>query len=247
MLKSSRTFLLSLAAFTTTLSTTAQCDPTVSVRPFVMAGEIRGDVTTEGVSGDFSQGFGNGLEKGNGAVGVDVDVHGDSIGSLSQLWFTSLGDTGASPDLPALDAAEQTLDATFFTQTIGISVYREGRNFIDITAGGRLASVGNTLTVRTGGDEIERSDERVWVDPVIGLNSALYAAESVVFRLGGDVGGFTAASDLTWQGWASVGVKLGKRAGIQAGYRAIAHDYEDGDFRYDVVMRGPTLGMDFGF
>lgn len=236
--------LLTLAALSLS---PAYGEPTVSVRPFLMVGEIRGDVTTQGVTSDFSQGFGNGFEKANGAVGLDVDVHGDSFGSLSQLWFTSLGDTGTTPDLPAIDAAEQTLDATFFTQTVGVSVYRSGRNFIDLTAGGRLASVGNTLTVRTGGLEVERDDDRIWVDPVVGFNSALYAAESVVFRLGGDVGGFTAASNLTWQGWASVGVRVGKKAGLHAGYRAIAHDYEDGDFTYDAVMRGPTLGLDFGF
>jgi hypothetical protein len=222
-------------------------EPTVSVRPYLLAGDIRGDVTTNGVESDFSQGFGNGFEKGNGAVGLDVDVHGDSVGSLSQLWFTTLGDTGTTANLPDLDAAEQTLTATFFTQALGVSVYREGRNFVDLTVGGRLSSVENELTVRSQGREVEIKDDRIWIDPTVGLNSAIYASESVLFRLGGDIGGFGVGSDLTWQSWASLGVKISKRAGIALGYRVMYHNYEDGDFLYDVSMKGPTLGFDFGF
>lgn len=222
-------------------------EPTVSVRPYLLAGDIRGDVTTTGVESDFSQGFGNGFEKGNGAVGLDVDIHGDSVGSLSQLWFTTLGDTGTTANLPNLDAAEQTLTTTFFTQALGVSVYREGRNFVDLTLGGRLSSVENELTVRSQGKEVQFKDDRIWIDPTVGINTALYASESILFRFGGDVGGFGVGSDLTWQSWASIGVKISKRAGIAAGYRVMYHEYEDGDFRYDISMKGPTLGFDFGF
>ena len=225
----------------------ARAEPTVSVRPYVLVGEARGDVTTQGIESDFSQGFGNGLEKGNGAVGLDVDIHGDSVGSVSQIWFTTLGDTGTTANLPNLDAAEQAISATFFTQALGISVYREDRNFIDLTLGGRLASVENTLTVRTEGMEKEFNDDRVLVDPIVGLNSALYASESILFRLGGDIGGFTVGSELTWQGWASIGVRISKRAGINLGYRAMYHQIDDKDFTYDVLMQGPTAGFDFGF
>lgn len=251
MSKHPRSLFVFLVTFTMILVCTrfesATAEPTVSIRPYVLAGDIRGDVTTNGVDSDFSQGFGNGFEKGNGAVGLDVDVHGESVGSLSQLWFTTLGDTGTTANLPNVDAAEQALTTTFFTQALGISVYREGRNFVDLTLGGRLSSVENTLTVRTEGKEIEIQDDRIWIDPTVGLNSAVYASESVLFRMGGDIGGFGVGSELTWQSWASIGVKISKRAGINAGYRIIYHEYEDGDFRYDVSMKGPTLGLDFGF
>lgn len=71
--------------------------------------------------------------------------------------------------------------------------------------------------------------------------------EQVYFRAAGDIGGFGAASDLTWQAMAGFGWRFSENGGAFLGYRAIGTDYEDGGFTYDMVVHGPLLGLEFVF
>ena len=67
----------------------------------------------------------------------------------------------------------------------------------------------------------------------------------------GDVGGFGAGMDLTWQAMANVGFKPSEWISIWGGFRALGHDFDDvGEqerFALDVTYYGPELGLGFHF
>ena len=75
--------------------------------------------------------------------------------------------------------------------------------------------------------------------------------EAWTFNLRGDVGGFGVGSDFAWQLFPYVSWQFGERASMQAGYRAISMDYDEGsglsEFKYDVVTQGAQLGVTFRF
>jgi len=90
-----------------------------------------------------------------------------------------------------------------------------------------------------------------WWDPIIGARLMLPMGEAWTFNLRGDVGGFGVGSDFAWQVFPYVSWQFGERASMQAGYRAISVDYDDGsglsEFEYDVVTQGVQLGVTFRF
>lgn len=89
-----------------------------------------------------------------------------------------------------------------------------------------------------------------WVDPFVGGRLELGLTESIDFALRGDVGGFGVGSDFTWNTQALLGYSfslLGANAEAWGGYRALGQDYDDNsgrrDFRWDVILHGPLIGM----
>jgi hypothetical protein len=90
-----------------------------------------------------------------------------------------------------------------------------------------------------------------WWDPIIGARWMLPIGEAWTFNLRGDVGGFGVGSDFAWQLFPYLTWQFGERASMQAGYRAVSSDYDEGsglsEFKYDVVAEGPQLGVIFRF
>jgi hypothetical protein len=88
-----------------------------------------------------------------------------------------------------------------------------------------------------------------WWDPIIGARLMLPMGEAWTFNLRGDVGGFGVGSDFAWQVFPYVSWQFGERASMQAGYRALSIDYDDGsgpsEFEYDIVTQGAQLGVTF--
>ncbi|MGD9671481.1 MAG: hypothetical protein AB7U75_20930 [Hyphomicrobiaceae bacterium] len=118
---------------------------------------------------------------------------------------------------------------------------------IDILAGGRYWYQSLGLDLATNNVNLARSGSIEWVDPFIGLQlrQAVAPGQSVVVR--GDIGGFGAGSDFSWQAIAKYNWELRNvgTATLDAfvGYRALAVDYTEGGFQYDAVMHGPMVGI----
>ena len=101
---------------------------------------------------------------------------------------------------------------------------------------------------------IARANDLDWVDPVVGARVRHQIAPGRELRLEGDIGGFGAGSEFSWQ---AVGVYsfhttcLGVPLHADIGYRALAVDYsENGKFGkegLDVVQHGPVMGVTFNW
>ncbi len=65
--------------------------------------------------------------------------------------------------------------------------------------------------------------------------------KSLVVR--GDIGGFGAGSDFTWQALGLIDWQPFKYVSFIAGYRGLYQDYKDDNFKYDATTHGPLLGV----
>jgi len=90
-----------------------------------------------------------------------------------------------------------------------------------------------------------------WWDPIVGARVSLPLGEKFSFNVTGDVGGFGVGSDLTWQAFPYLNWRFARHASLQAGYRFLYTDYENGSgatyFKYDILSSGPQLGVTFHF
>ena len=101
---------------------------------------------------------------------------------------------------------------------------------------------------------IVRSGDLEWVDPVVGARIRHQIAPGRELTLIGDVGGFGAGSEFSWQAVATYGFDVncfGSPLHTVIGYRALAVDFsEDGRFgknALDVVQHGPVMGVTFNW
>jgi len=95
------------------------------------------------------------------------------------------------------------------------------------------------------------SDDKHWVDPIVGLRTQWTLGERWALTAAGDVGGFKAGSDLSAQAIGAVGCRFGlfapNDASVIAGYKVLYQDYTDGGGRdkleWNVTMHGPVVGL----
>ena len=90
-----------------------------------------------------------------------------------------------------------------------------------------------------------------WWDPIIGANLGLPLGRNFSLHLRGDFGGFGVGSDFTWQVFPYLSWQFTKWGSLQAGYRWLNTDYETGSgnsqFKYDMLIKGPQIGLTFHF
>ncbi len=90
-----------------------------------------------------------------------------------------------------------------------------------------------------------------WWDPIVGANASFPLGKGFSLNVRGDVGGFGAGSDLTWQVFPYLDWQYARWGSLQLGYRWLFMDYETGSgqgrFRYDMLNQGPQIGLTFHF
>ncbi len=185
-------------------------------------------------SGDFAVSRNRRLTSLSLGADVEADVEQLMIelgaGYAAGQWGTS----GAA----GFTALDLLAGARYWRQEVDLSV--------DVTASLNilgLAFSGNRAIARSGAVD--------WVDPFIGarLRHQLAPGEEIVLR--GDIGGFGAGSDFTWQAIATYNWHLCDFAGMPiegyAGYRALSVDYQQGsglkEYEFNVIQHGPVVGM----
>lgn len=149
---------------------------------------------------------------------------------------------------PFFGELKSTAYQVFWTSYLGYRVIDTKRFTMDLQGGFRLVSLGLDLELTPGLlDGRSRYYTRTWIDPVIGLRTRTYVADWLFIPIRGDIGGFGANSELTWQALAGVGFQISRWFGIVVGYRGLGYQYDQANFRYDVGTHGPIIGLDFTF
>jgi len=95
------------------------------------------------------------------------------------------------------------------------------------------------------GQTISRDDG--WFDPYLGLHTRYNFNKTFYTAVRGEVGGFGVGADLMWQVEGVLGINMTRNIFTEIGYRALADDFENDNFTFDVVLHGPqiTTGITF--
>jgi hypothetical protein len=172
-------------------------------------------------------------------VKADYQLAIVEAGSTYEIW--SHGSQGSSGST----AFDVLAGARYWHQDVDVSA--------DLT--GTVAFSGPLGITISGNRAIASSGSVDWVDPFIGarVRHQLAPGQEIVLR--GDVGGFGAGSQFTWQAIGTYNWLLGVTHGIPidgyVGFRALSADYSQGSgtskFGFDNVIYGPVIGATMRF
>jgi hypothetical protein len=158
---------------------------------------------------------------------------------------------GASPtSYTALDVLG---GARYWNQDLDISMRVAGTLTADVRADfNRLGLSLRRSVKRSAAIAVAHSGDLEWVDPFVGGRIRHQIATDKELMLEGDVGGFGAGSDFSWQVVGTYGFDarcFGTPFHTVIGYRALAVDFsENGRFgrnALDFVEHGPVVGVKF--
>lgn len=172
----------------------------------------------------------------------------DRFAIFSDIIYVKLSAEADTPLGVVADGVDLT-SRMFTALTAGsYRVVETEQGTLDVLAGGRLWWVdADSELVNSPLPKTSFSDGDTWVDPVIGVSGRINLSPEFYLTGWAMVGGFGAASSLTWDLMGGAGYVVNDSVSVLAGYRALSVDYTSGDFVFDVVQQGPFLGARLSF
>jgi hypothetical protein len=195
-------------------------------------------------------------------------LYGDLVYASVGLDADAVRSRSVHPDIGGTVAASAGLD---YEQTIlelgGAYQVVGGTTAFDVIAGARYwhQHADLKLAISAGveigdldisrGIAIARSGGVDWVDPLVGVRVRHQLAPGQELMLRGDIGGFGAGSQFSWNVMAGYSFVLCDKDGVTysglLGYRLLDVDYEQGSgrtrYEYDVLQHGPLSGLTIRF
>jgi hypothetical protein len=140
-----------------------------------------------------------------------------------------------------LDALRARIDALHLTGEARRAAVARAVNAAKAQIANQLAS---TLDAKLG-QTLARDD--YWFDPYVGLRARYNFNKTYYTAVRGEIGGFGVGADLMWEVETVVGINLTRSIFTEIGYRALGANFEENNFKFDVVTHGPqiTTGITF--
>jgi hypothetical protein len=246
--------------------------------PYGWLTSIKGTQTVRGRSAKVDASFIDIVEKSDSLLALmgDVEARNGRFSLYSDLVWSKIGAEGGNvrtrslvPGITGSVGRTLSIDIRMAILELGATyeVARYGPIAFDLLGGVRYwyqeAELGLdvTRTLDIGDLEIAgsrafaRSGSVNWLDPLIGARVRYAVAPGHELFLRGDIGGFGAGSEFSWQAIAAYGFDFGVYNGITfsgvIGYRALSVDYAQGSdrtrYEFDAVQHGPVLGISARF
>lgn len=186
------------------------------------------------------------------AAALQMEVRHGQWGLMADGFYAALG---SSVDARSPNSGSGKLDLKQFLGEVDVAyrVHEDACSFIDLFAGARYNSLKLDVEIDATGPRgnvnlfTSDSADKDWADPLIGVRGRWNFGERWFVAGRGDIGGFGAASDFTWNVQGTVGYQFTDLFSMELGYRYFDTDYQDGDFIYDVAEHGVFLGFNFTF
>jgi hypothetical protein len=140
-----------------------------------------------------------------------------------------------------LDALRARIDALHLRGEARRAAVARAVNAAKAHIANQLAS---TLDAKLG-QTLSRDD--YWFDPYVGLRARYNFNKTYYTAVRGEIGGFGVGADVMWEVETVVGINLTHCIFTEIGYRALGANFEENNFKFDVVTHGPqiTTGITF--
>jgi hypothetical protein len=171
-------------------------------------------------------------------------------GFMGDLVYARLSDDIAPPAGIVFSSTHEVLKETIGTFALSYRVVDAKPAYLDLFAGARVYSFYSEIVLRPnlpGGTGFAANGTTTWADPIIGMRGRYYVSRAVFLNGYGDVGGFGAGSELSWQVLGAVGVEAARWCDVQLGYRALGFEYGSGNRKQEITTHGPIIGATIRF
>jgi hypothetical protein len=170
---------------------------------------------------------------------------GAAVSAEYQFWIVEAG--GMYEVMQTRSRASATAPDTHLELLAGGRYWYQELN-VDLALAGTANLDG---LIVSGNLALARSGSVDWIDPFVGARLRYEPGPGEEIALRGDVGGFGAGSQFTWQVIATYSWLLCTQGGLTLdgylGYRALSVDYVEGAgvtrYEFDVIQHGPVIGV----
>jgi hypothetical protein len=228
----------------------AESPLSIRLTTYLWMASMNGDIGVRGlrpaeIDVDFDEIFKN-LDWFPPPIMLAGEVRYDRFALLSDLIYLGVEAEGASPG-PLPLTAEAELKTLIFTVGGSYRVVQSNSVNLELLAGARIWMLDSNLTLSGPLATRQADTSESWIDPIVGIAGRVKLGGGFALKAEGDVGGFGVGADLDWQVLGAFHYQLNESITLEAGYRYLSVDYDNGGFIYDVAMQGPIIGGSIRF
>jgi hypothetical protein len=225
---------------------TAENQWSFTLTPYGWGTFINGTISAGDRSADVDVSLKNVLKKLDMAMMVSAELRYNRWSFTGDLIYARLHDDIDPPAGILFSSTHEVIKETLVTLELGYRVIDSKPAFLDVFAGARIYNFYSQIVLRPSlvnpNPGVNNSGTQTWADPIFGLRGRYYVSRAVFLNFYGDVGGFGAGSDLSWQVLGAVGVQASHWCDVELGYRALGFDYQPGRTNQKITMHGPIIG-----
>jgi hypothetical protein len=207
--------------------------------PYLWVAGIDGDATIEGRDYTFDYSFSDILDQTKFGGSFVFAANRRQWVNFAQLDYVALENDDVETR-SSRDDVEIDTDTLLLTATTGYRFAVGQHHNVDVMAGVRYAGIDTDISAEIGSS----SSNRDIYDAIIMVRPSIKLGENWELMPSFSVG--TGDTDLTWEVFPEVIYQPGDWR-FRFGYRNLNYDYEDGDEKLDLSMRGVLLGVGFVF
>lgn len=215
--------------------------------PYIWIAGISGAAAIGNLTADVSSGIADSSVHINFAFMGTFEAHKDKLTILTDLQYSNLGTTKATPG-PGFSGVETSTKTFVLDPEVGyrFAENKEKGRFAEVVGGFRYWHVTEELKFTAGVlSARQASASRDWVDGVVGLRGRAALSKKWFVTGKMDVGG--GGSKFTYQLFGGVGVMVKKNLALIGGFRDLYVDRSKTDFTFKMSLHGPVIGVGFKF
>ncbi|MFW8645317.1 hypothetical protein ACOJBO_35365 [Rhizobium beringeri] len=216
---------------------------TFTVAPYFWMAGISGDIAQFGLPEvHIDSDFDDILQNLDFAFMAAAEARYDRFSIFGDIIYTKLGADANTPLGILADSVDVTSKTFAGLLGVGYSVLEDQSGHLDVVGGIRVWSVDTNISFNGGIlGGVEQDDSATWVDGLVGVRGNYFFTPEIYLTGWGLVG--AGGADLDWDVALALGYKFTDTISAVAGYRALGVDYDNDGFVFDVVQRGPILGV----
>lgn len=214
------------------------------------ATSIDGTISAGGRSADVDIAFKDVVKHLDMAFMAAAELRCQRWGFMGDLIYARLHDDIAPPAGIVFSSTHEVMKETIGTFLLSYRVVDVKPAYLDLFAGARVYNFYSEIVLRPNlprGTGFAANGTTTWADPIIGLRGRYYVSRAVFLNGYGDVGGFGAGSELSWQVLGAVGIQAARWCDVQLGYRALGFEYDGARGKQEITTHGPIIGATIRF
>ena len=217
-----------------------------TLTPYGWMTSINGTMSAGDRSADVDIAFKDVLKHLDMTMMVAAELRYKRWSFTGDLIYARLHDDIAPPAGILFSSTHEVLKETLVTLELSYRVVDSKPAFLDVFAGARIYNFYSQIVLRPSlvnpNPGVNASGTETWADPIFGLRGRYYVSRAVFLNFYGDIGGFGAGSDLSWQVLGGIGIQASHWCDVELGYRALGFDYQPGRTNQDITTHGPIIG-----
>lgn len=218
----------------------------VSFTPYLWMSSLKGDISIPRANdeAEVDQSFSDILGDLKFAFMGTLDVNYRRFVMHTDTIYLSLGADVDRVDSLIFNEGEFDAKILILTGALGYRVIDRGPTYVDLYAGGRLASLDIDLSLTGPLQTREASASPSNISPLVGGKTRIALSDRWALALQGDIG---FDSDVKWQLAGSVQYQLSNHWRLGAGYRHLALHHDTHESEFDIALSGPLLAVTYIF